>query len=158
MNIETRSLKTAAGMAAGSLLLSAALVSASSGSGATGTIRADGTVAGTTNVVIPNGIKLQAKHGLRVVNQELTIVPGGHTGWHSHPGPVLVTVKSGLFRYQAADCSHVDYGPGETVVDPGGGAVHIGRNVGAGNLELEVTYLVPPAVGLRIDADAVDCP
>ncbi|HVL53135.1 MAG TPA: cupin domain-containing protein [Vitreimonas sp.] len=158
MNTDTRPLKAAAAMAAGLLMLSAALVSASPGSGVTATIRADGTVAGATNVVIPNSIKLQAKHGLRVVNQELTIAPAGHTGWHSHPGPALVTVKSGLFRYQAADCSYVDYGPGETVVDPGGGVVHIGRNVGAGTLELDVTYLVPPATGLRIDAVAVDCP
>lgn len=158
MNIERRSLKAAAAVAAVLLLLSTAVTSASPGSGATGTIRADGTVAGATNVVIPNQIKLQAKHGLRVVNQALTLAAGGHTGWHSHPGPVLVTVKSGLFRYQASDCSYVDYGPGETVVDPGGGVVHIGRNVGGGNLELEVTYLLPPGAGPRIDVEAVSCP
>src|SRR5690349_9241145 len=26
---------------------------------------------------------------------DITIAPGGHTGWHSHPGVALLTVKSG---------------------------------------------------------------
>jgi len=26
------------------------------------------------------------------------ILPGGDTGWHGHTGPVLITVKSGMFR------------------------------------------------------------
>lgn len=157
MNDQRRSLQLAAAVAVGLVLLSTTVTFASPGSGVTATIRADGTVAGATNVVIPNGIKLQAKHGLRVVDQTLTLAPGAHTGWHSHPGPALVTVKSGTFRYQASDCSYVDYGPGASIVDPGGGVVHIGRNAGTGDLELEVTYLLPPGAAPRIDAEAVDC-
>lgn len=120
-------------------------------------MRGDGTVDGPFKVNVPGVAKIQAYDDLRVVNQELTILAGGHTGWHSHPGPVLVTVKSGTFRYQEEDCSFRDYTTGQTVVDAGGGHVHIGRNVGAGDLDLVITYLVPPSVPLRIDVPAVAC-
>jgi hypothetical protein len=32
-----------------------------------------------------------------------TIVPGGTFGWHSHPGPSLVIVKSGTATFYHAD-------------------------------------------------------
>ncbi len=150
----------AAVVALASLLLSAAIVVASPGFGITGvSTRGDGTISGPFKVNIAGAIKLQAHDDLRVFDQELTILPGGHTGWHSHPGPVLVTVKSGVFRYQEADCSYIDYGAGQTVVDEGGGHVHIGRNPSvSANTELSITYLVPPGAGLRIEADPIDCP
>src|SRR5438445_5941252 len=31
------------------------------------------------------------------------IVPGGHTGWHSHPGPSIISVKSGTATEYHAD-------------------------------------------------------
>ena len=32
------------------------------------------------------------------------VAPGGYSGWHSHPGPVSVLVKTGIAtRYDAAD-------------------------------------------------------
>ncbi len=150
------------------LLATTAFVVASPGSGITAvSIRGDGTVDGRFKVNIPATIKLEAHGDLRVVDQELTILPGGHTGWHSHPGPVLVTVKSGTFRFQETDCSYVDYVAGDTVVDEGGGHVHIGHNPSAGDdpnnpndgdTQLSITYLVPAGAGLRLEADAVTCP
>jgi quercetin dioxygenase-like cupin family protein len=131
---------------------------ASPGSGVVNiSTRGDGALAGPTKVNIPGVLKLQSYEDLRVLTQELTIQVGGNTGWHSHPGPVLVTVKSGIFRYQERDCTFVDYAAGETVLDPGGGHVHIGRNVGPGDLDLLVTYLIPPGTAPRIDVPAVDC-
>lgn len=140
-------------------LVTSAVVTASPGSGLTATTRADGTVSDRVNVNIAGSVKLQAKDGLRVFDQELTIGPLGHTGWHTHPGPVLVTVKSGTFRYQHQDCSFTDYTVGQSIVDPGGGHIHIGRNPSSTvSLELSVTYLLPPGAPLRIEADAVSCP
>ena len=45
------------------------------------------------------------------------IAPGGHTGWHTHPGPSLITVKSGtITAYEGDDptCTpdRVHRGPG----------------------------------------------
>jgi len=81
------------------ILAAAILVAASPGSGIAGvSTRADGTVDGRFKVNIPGVLKLETRESLRVVDQELTILPGGGTGWHGHTGPVLITVKSGTFR------------------------------------------------------------
>lgn len=119
-------------------------------SGVTVVTRADGTLEGPFKVETDGFIEIKAEGDVRVFDQELVLTPGGHTGWHSHPGPVFVTVKQGTFRYE--DCtSFTDYGPGDTFIDRGGDHVHIGRNVGAGNVELSVTYLVPAGGPLRVD-------
>jgi quercetin dioxygenase-like cupin family protein len=96
------------------------------------------------------------------VIQQVTIAPGGHTGWHTHPGPAVVLVKSGEFTlYQADDraCTGRTYRAGESFVDAGYGNVHIGRNEGAANVELWVAYLDVPVDGaFRIDVAAPgDC-
>ena len=63
--------------------------------------------------------------------QQITVDPGGFTGWHTHPGPVVVLVESGEFDvYQAKDpnCTAYSYGPNEAFIDPGQGNVHSARN------------------------------
>lgn len=153
-----RSFNVAAIAAMGVLAASTALVAASAGSNIAGTKLADGTADGF-KVNIPDEVKLEAKGGLWVYDQSVTIQPGGHTGWHTHPGPVLVNVVSGTFRVQEADCSWEDYVPGRTFVDQGGSNVHIGRNPsGEVNTVLSVTYLVPAGAALRGEADAITCP
>jgi hypothetical protein len=48
-------------------------------------------------------IEVKTKPPLDVVDQTITIAPGGHTGWHSHPGPVLVVIESGTFTFYDGD-------------------------------------------------------
>jgi quercetin dioxygenase-like cupin family protein len=90
--------------------------------------------------------------------QQVTIAPGGYTGWHTHPGPAVVLVKSGAFTLYNADdpsCTGKTYSAGQSFVDPGYGNVHIGRNEGTTNVELWVAYLdVPVGGAFRIDAPA----
>lgn len=89
--------------------------------------------------------------------QQVIIAPAGHTGWHTHPGPVVVLIKSGtLSFYDGEDptCTVRTYSAGEAFVDSGQGHVHIARNEGSENLELWATYFDVPADGIfRIDAD-----
>ena len=91
-----------------------------------------------------------------VLVQRITIAPGGYTGWHTHPGPAVVIVKSGaLTLYDSDDpnCTPTLYAAGQVFVDGGYGHVHFGRNEGATNTELVVTYLdVPPGAAPREDA------
>ena len=42
-----------------------------------------------------SGVHVKTKGSADLVSQQIVIAGGGHTGWHSHPGPVLVTVKPG---------------------------------------------------------------
>jgi hypothetical protein len=41
------------------------------------------------------GLKMEAKRDTDVAVVRATLAPGGTTGWHGHPGPSLVIVKSG---------------------------------------------------------------
>ncbi|MFN2517143.1 MAG: cupin domain-containing protein [Pyrinomonadaceae bacterium] len=90
------------------------------------------------------------------VMQQVIIAPGGYTGWHSHPGPVVVLVKAGTLTFYAGDdptCTGRVYTAGQAFIDRGQGHVHIGRNEGSENLELWSAYFdVPPGSPFRIDA------
>jgi quercetin dioxygenase-like cupin family protein len=101
---------------------------------------------------------IQVNNLQETVIQQVVIAPGGHTGWHSHPGPVVVLIKSGQMSFYDSDdptCTVRTYSAGEAFIDSGQGHVHIARNEGSVNLELWATYFDVPAGGaFRIDADS----
>jgi quercetin dioxygenase-like cupin family protein len=142
-------------------LASIAVVSATPGSGATGTVLSRGTLEAPVRLTT-SALKLHIRDDTDVVTQTITIVPGGHTGWHSHPGPVFVTIVDGAMTFYDADdptCSPVVYGVGDTFIDRGGGHAHIARNGGSVDLVLTATYLLPPGAALRTDTpDPGTCP
>lgn len=97
--------------------------------------------------------------GKDYIFREITIAPGGSTGWHSHPGELLGTVKEGVLMHNRADCS-VDgvYVAGQDIVEKGGpGYVHIGRNLGPGPLVLQILYINPEGAPLADDAPDPGC-
>ena len=57
-------------------------------------------------------VKFQTKGDTLVRFQKLTFAPGGFTGWHHHPGVVIVTVQSGTLNLAHSDCTSHNYGPG----------------------------------------------
>jgi quercetin dioxygenase-like cupin family protein len=89
---------------------------------------------------------------------QVTQAVGGHSGWHAHPGPAVVIVKSGeLTIQQAKDCSSTTYTAGQVAIEPAG-HVHIARNTGTTTLELWITFLdVPVGAGARIDESDPGC-
>ena len=95
----------------------------------------------------------------KVVVQRLTVDPAGHTGWHSHDGPVVVVVKTGALTVYGAGCHSQRYTAGEAFIDPGNGHVHIARNEGAAPVEAWVTMLLPAGGAPRVDISdpAADC-
>jgi hypothetical protein len=91
--------------------------------------------------------------GLSDVYTVLNVVsPGGHTGWHSHPGPSIISVKSGVAtEYHADEPDTPHFHPaGSTFVDDGKGT-HIIRNEGSANLELVAFQILPAGAARRID-------
>jgi quercetin dioxygenase-like cupin family protein len=102
-------------------------------------------------------VKTQGNQPYDVVMQSITIAPGGHTGWHTHPGSAVALVTSGqLTIYDGNDesCSPRTFEAGKVYVDPGYGHVHLGRNEGDVPTEILVTYLdMPVGGGVRIDAE-----
>jgi quercetin dioxygenase-like cupin family protein len=99
---------------------------------------------------------IQVRDAQDTVIQQITFQPGGHTGWHSHPGPALVLVTQGeLTLYSSEDptCTGRTYSAGQAFIDPGQGHVHIGRASPTQSTVLWVTYFdVPPGSGVRVDA------
>ncbi len=135
--------------------LTAGVAVATTGVGVSSTPLVRGTIAEPFKVETDGLVELKTKGPIDVVDQTLTIQPGGHTGWHSHPGPALATIKSGtLTLYEGDDpnCTPHPYNQGSTFVDEGGGHVHIARNESTTTaVEVSVTYLTPVGAGPRTD-------
>jgi quercetin dioxygenase-like cupin family protein len=93
-------------------------------------------------------IKTNGLYESRVV--EFRIAPGGHTGWHSHPGPVFVMITAGAMTLEQADGSTAVYSAGTGFVEEPG-QVNIGRNEGTSDLELVAFFLTPLGAPIRTD-------
>lgn len=129
----------AGGLAIG-LLPSAA--DATPGSGVTGTILSQTTI-GRTDYVL----------------REITIQPGGTTGWHFHDGTLYAFVKAGTLTHSDHDCKTDGvYRAGAAFTEPSGADhVHVGRNLGAKPIVLEVLYVLPHGKPLSEDAPNPGC-
>lgn len=55
----------------------------------------------------------------RVEVKKLTISPGGKTGLHSHPGPVISYVVQGALIVKIAGGEEKTFKPGEVICEPG---------------------------------------
>jgi quercetin dioxygenase-like cupin family protein len=87
---------------------------------------------------------------------------GAYTGWHTHPGPSLITVISGELTVYEADnptCTPTVYHAGESFTDIGCGDVHLVRNDGTVCAVDVAVQIVPHGQPRRIDADQpANCP
>jgi quercetin dioxygenase-like cupin family protein len=98
--------------------------------------------------------EIETKGQTNLVVVENRVAPGGHFGWHSHPGPSLVIVKSGTATFYRGDdpaCTPTVYEQGDAFADPAGGVVHIVRNEGSAELVVIATRLLPAGAPARID-------
>lgn len=82
-------------------------------------------------------------------------VPGGTSGWHTHPGHSLITVTAGAvtaYEGHDASCTPKVYTVGMTFVDEGGDHVHALRNEGSVEARTITVQLLPAGAPRRIDA------
>jgi quercetin dioxygenase-like cupin family protein len=107
-------------------------------------------------------VKLQTKGPTDVRVQKLNVGPGGFSGWHHHPGLVIVTVASGTLTYTTSDCQSKTYGPGlpngAVFVESGDKPAQASSTTGA---TLYATYIAPsadPFVFRIDDHEAPGCP
>lgn len=151
-------LMVALAVALAGVLAVGGLALATSQMGVTPTPIGSGTLA-PVNLVVKTGdwmTQLRTKGESTLAVVENRVAPGGTFGWHSHPGPSLIIVKSGTITFYHADdpsCTGVDYNAGEALVDPGN-EVHIGRNEGTEDVVVIVTRLTPIGAAPRIDQPA----
>ncbi|HEY8238432.1 MAG TPA: hypothetical protein VIF63_03265 [Candidatus Limnocylindrales bacterium] len=130
---------------------------ATGASGFRGTPLARGTTAGPMHFNVGD-IKFQTKAPVDFAHATVTIDPLGSSGWHSHPGVVLVTVSAGTVTFYDADCSFNTYPVGSSFVESNG-TTGLARNESASvTAVVYVTYIVPAgAPALRIDQPNPGC-
>lgn len=135
------------------LLVLAALATAalaSSPMGVTPTLLARGTYDAFKVRSSPQGpgdFKAEAKAPTDIVVRKHDYAPGSFTGWHSHPGPVFVTVTKGqvtFYEYDDPTCTPHVVPAGQGYVDTGRG--HIGRNE-TGEPAQDVSVIIAPVGG-----------
>lgn len=98
-------------------------------------------------------VEVKAMPALDLAVQRIEFQPGGHSGWHSHPGPVFIQVVSGTMTFYESDdptCTPIVKTAGQGYLDAGAHA-HIARNETAAVAQNVVTYFAPPGAALRID-------
>jgi quercetin dioxygenase-like cupin family protein len=101
-------------------------------------------------------VDLKSQDNTDIVVANIVQAPGGNSGWHMHPGPALVVVKTGALTVYHGDdptCSPMFYPAGTTFIERGG-MVHIARNEGSVEATAVATFFVPAGAQPRIDAPA----
>jgi quercetin dioxygenase-like cupin family protein len=92
-----------------------------------------------------------------IVQQEVKFSPGGTTGWHKHPGIVVLTLAadSGSVDWYDSQCGKTVYNAGDSWTE--GTKLHDVVNHGSTNAHFLVTYVVADGVGKRTDEPAPPC-
>ena len=116
--------------------------------GLIGTGSARGQVSPLQIIALAQGATTEKVHNLHVngpsdVLQALLVFqPGAETGWHIHPGPVVVVVKSGaLTETHSNGCTTVH--PTGSVFFESAGEVHNATNRTNGVAEVFATFMSP---------------
>ena len=105
-----------------------------------------------------DGIKLKTRDPVDFITSQVTIAPSGTSGWHTHPGVVLVTVFAGTVTFYDQHCKAIAYPAGSSFVesgdDPG-----LARNESTTTpATVFATYIEPVGTTvLRIDAPNPGC-
>ena len=104
-----------------------------------------------------DGIVLKSRGPADVAVATVTFAAnGGSSGWHHHPGVVLVVVQSGEVTHYDKKCRPEVHKAGETFVEAEN-APGLAKNHGAVDAVVQATFIVPssappaPPTPLRID-------
>jgi quercetin dioxygenase-like cupin family protein len=100
-------------------------------------------------------VNLEDKGQSEFYFQDLVIGPGGYTGWHSHPGLLLLTVKEGAVEFYDKECTKHAYAAGQSFTEAA--EPHTAMNRGTGNARLLVAYIVKKGEPRRIEAPQPPC-
>jgi hypothetical protein len=141
-----RAVVATVGVAASAVAVAAALASPPFGFHATNLV-AEAELPARVHVN-SDGVKFKTKGPVDVRVQTITIDPGGTSGWHHHPGMVLVAVQSGTVTLLDAACNATTYGPGSpngsAFVESGDEAGEV-RNMTDKPATVYATFVAPDA-------------
>jgi quercetin dioxygenase-like cupin family protein len=122
---------------------------------------------GLTSVPLARGSNtsdgtIPLKAGTDVALAQITVNPGGSSGWHSHPGGAIVVVQQGsltVYRSVGSECQTTTYTAGQAFVERPGEVDQV-INTGTDPYVLFVTFpRVPQGASARTDEpDPGTCP
>jgi quercetin dioxygenase-like cupin family protein len=130
---------------------------ASPGSGTSTTILAPRSTFSDSVQVNDDGIKFQTKGPTDFVTQEVTFLPHAFSGWHHHPGVILVLVKSGHVTTHDENCQTKTYGPGEAFVESGTAPFMVSNESDTETAVDVATQVAPTGSAFRIEDDPPPC-
>ena len=95
-------------------------------------------------------VKFQTKDPTTVRVQQLVWAAGAYSGWHHHPGVIIVTVQSGSVTVEDWSCNSVTYGPGlpdgAVFVEGGDNPIHVTSASGATEYAMQIAPTANPPV------------
>lgn len=107
-------------------------------------------------------LRLMSKDDSDVYVVRNAIASGAHSGWHTHPGPSLVTVTVGAIAVYDGDdpaCPKTIYKAGQGSIDLGGGHIHLIRNESGAPAETVAVQFLPRGETRRQDLPKpTNCP
>jgi quercetin dioxygenase-like cupin family protein len=114
---------------------------------------------GLTNINLARGTDtshgtIPLKFGTDIAMAQITVNPGGSSGWHSHPGGAIIIVQAGtltVYRSVGRKCETTTYSAGQAFIERPGEVDQV-RNNGSVPYVLYVTFpRVPPGGSTRTD-------
>jgi quercetin dioxygenase-like cupin family protein len=130
---------------------------ASSGSGTTTTILGHRATLSDSVQVNQDRVKFQTKDPTDMLVQTITFKPHAYTGWHYHPGVVIVVVESGQVTTHDSSCQTKTYGPHQTFVESGTEPFMVSNESDTTNAVVYATLIVPAGDPFRIETDPPAC-
>lgn len=103
----------------------------------------------------PISIVTERDQPTTVLVQALVLMPGAHSGWHTHPGPEYSVITGGAVALETAQhCAATHFAQGQVVFIPAG-VPHRVDNDGAVDASVVVNYTLPANAPVRVDSPNV---
>jgi len=102
-------------------------------------------------------VKFQTKDPTDVMVQTITFQPGGTSGWHFHPGVVIVVVESGQVTTHDASCQTATFGPHQSFVESGTEPFMVSNESATDTAVVYATLVVPAGSPFRIETAPPAC-
>jgi quercetin dioxygenase-like cupin family protein len=102
-------------------------------------------------------VKFQTKDPTDVLVQTITFQPQGTSGWHFHPGVVIVVVESGQVTTHDASCQTATYGPHQSFVESGTEPFMVSNESSTDKAVVYATLVVPAGSPFRIETAPPAC-
>ncbi len=102
-------------------------------------------------------IKFQTKDATDVLVQTITFDKHGTSGWHFHPGIVIVVVESGQVTTHDASCETATYSAHQSFVESGTEPFMVSNESDTDKAVVYATIVVPAGSPFRIESAPPAC-